>query len=638
MVDFNSKKSALDRIKDKLYSKTDAIKHIQGGKLKGKLYEVKDSWEDLDTDEVQYKVAQKRPFFFKLLVISGLFFAAAILVSIILFFLGSNSISTDNVIISISGPTLVEAGESVSLQIGVLNKNNVTLKNTELSVRFPEDSRDPENLDTQLLRVTEDLGDVREGERDQRSIKAAFFGQEGAKKEVVVSVEYTVDDSTAVFQVEKQHTLTINSAPVGINVEAPSEATAGSEVTFKLEVVSNSNTDIDNLVLKASYPFGFDVVNASPDPDISNDVWEIESLRPEDAMEIEITGVIEGQNSEDRVFRFSVGVPDPEDPGEIKTSFFTVLHEVQIARPNLSLAASINGDTEGDVVVGTGQDNTVEVAWSNNSSERLLDARLYARISGEVIDERTIKTSSGFYNSSDDMITWNGEGLRELREIRPGDGGKTSFQFSTQSFSSFGSYPDNPQIRIEFVIEGKMPQDNTSATVRDSIERVVLVGSNLDVVARSLYHSGPLDNSGPIPPKAEEETTYTVSLSLANTVNDLSGVRVVADLPEYVSWVGEISPNSEDVSYSASERRVVWNVGSLERGIGHTRPSKEVFFKLAIVPSLSQVGSRPAILRAVQARGEDNLTGENVIGNSSDVTTQASSDPGFGRDDGRVVQ
>lgn len=639
MKEFPEKKGAIESLKDKLYETTNKIKPVKELDLKKKAYDVKQSWEEkFDASEVENYMADKTSFFQKLLIISGAFFAVAIVVALLLFFLGSNSISAENVIISVSGPVLVEAGEEVSLQVSVFNKNNTALNNAVLQIRFPNDTRDPDDLDEELVRIEEELGNVREGEREVKTVTALLFGEEESKKEVVISVEYQISGSTATYEVEKLHTITISSSPVGIHVDAPEEVSAGGEVLFSLEVESNSETELDNLILKASYPFGFVFKSASPDPRFGQDTWDIGTLSPGEKKEITIEGVVEAQDNEERAFRFSLGRQDTENPQEIATTLFQTLHTFIVARPALGLGVEINGVGENEVSVGSSQRAQVEIAWRNNSSVRVVNAEVEVAIEGNALNKGSIQVDDGgFYSSGSNVITWDASDVPELGEIDPGDGGSVSFEFYPTSFTG-GSYPEDPSVSLRASIEGNTPSDSsTGGSANSRVERTVKIHSSLGILARSLHTAGPLDNSGPIPPKAEEETTYTVAWSLSNSISDLSGVKVETSLPEYVSWVGEISPSDASISFNESTRTVAWNVGALPRSTGVERPAREAFFKIAFEPSISQVGRIPALTSTINASGRDDFAGVYVSAEASALSTELSTDPNHSRNDGVVV-
>jgi hypothetical protein len=145
-----------------------------------------------------------------------------------------------------------------------------------------------------------------------------------------------------------------------------------------------------------------------------------------------------------------------------------------------------------------------------------------------------------------------------------------------------------------------------------------------------------MQNSGPIPPKADNESTYTISWTLTNTVNDASLVVVSAQLPVYVSWKGETLPSTESISYDPNTRKVTWNVGNVSFGTGFIYSPKQVSFKVGIIPSVNHVGSSPEILLPSSFSAKDLYTDKNISGSVSSMNT-IFSDLNFKQGDEKVV-
>ena len=83
----------------------------------------------------------------------------------------------------------------------------------DLLVEYPKGTRSSGNLGQELLRSRDSLGDIAPGERVKSSVKAVLFGEENTQKNIVVTVEYRVAGSNAIFYAEKQYQLTLSSSP-----------------------------------------------------------------------------------------------------------------------------------------------------------------------------------------------------------------------------------------------------------------------------------------------------------------------------------------------------------------------------------------------------------------------------------------
>jgi hypothetical protein len=165
----------------------------------------------------------------------------------------------------------------------------------------------------------------------------------------------------------------------------------------------------------------------------------------------------------------------------------------------------------------------------------------------------------------------------------------------------------------------------------------VKILSTLALTSKTQRAVGPFTNSGPIPPKADQESTYTVTWTLSNTTNDLKDGLVTAELPVGVVWKGETAPISERINYSPDTRVISWNVGNISAGAGFNYSPKTASFKVGITPSINQIGAVPTLVTNIRASALDTFANSPVSSTADDASTQFS-DPNFKFGDGTVAQ
>jgi len=148
--------------------------------------------------------------------------------------------------------------------------------------------------------------------------------------------------------------------------------------------------------------------------------------------------------------------------------------------------------------------------------------------------------------------------------------------------------PINPDITLEVNIKGRRISDsNVPEKIESSILKTVTIASDVLFTPRAVYFTGPFLNNGPMPPRAEKETTYTIIWTVTNSSNALSDVVVSATLPSYIRWMNVISPASEKVSFNPIGGKIIWDIGNLSPGSGSFGSQKEVAFQIAFVPSVN---------------------------------------------------
>ena len=197
----------------------------------------------------------------------------------------------------------------------------------------------------------------------------------------------------------------------------------------------------------------------------------------------------------------------------------------------------------------------------------------------------------------------------------------------------------NPSINIDISIAGSQSLAGyATEQLTNSSSAFIKIISDVGFSAKAFYYSGPFKNAGLIPPKVEKETSYTISWSVSNTANNISKAIIRSTLPSWMRFMGLVSPVDEDLAYSPSTREIVWNVGRIPKGAGITGAGRSVFFQVAFIPSLSQVGTMPFIINDAFLTGYDDFANVDVRVNKMSLTTQLNSDTIFPPSGGTVVE
>ncbi len=594
----------IDSLERDLYSrKKDQIAQRKRRELHTRDYGVSDSWDDIPKE---IPVKSRRPFIKIILAASIAFFVISAIFSTFFFFKGVN-ISPSNVVIHVEGPALVGGGEELDLQITIKNNNPVPIETADLIVEYPDGTRSAANVDIEQKRHREALGTVNPGEEVRRSVSAVLFGEEGSNKMIDVVVEYRVRGSNAIFNTESQYELALSSSPLSLAIDSLEEAISGQEVSFTATVKSNSTSVVQDAMLTVEYPFGFEFIDASEDPIFANRTWYLGDIQPEEEVALTFRGTLSGQDGEERVFRFVTGLQSEVDSNRIGAEFIKVSESLFIKRPFITADLTVKGERN-DVVIESGEEVRADISWANNLTTQIFDGEIEVQISGDAFDRTKVKADSGFFRSVDNKVIWTRETDSDLGTIPSGGSGNVSFTFGTFGIDS-GRQFNNPVINLDVTVRGKRLSDGSvPEEIVSTVSKEVKVQTDLAVTSKLLYNTGPFTNTGPIPPKAEQETTYTVLLSVLNSSNEIANGQVVMTLPPYVEWVGAISPLTENVTFSPVGGRIIWNLDEIEAGVGTTRSLREVAFQIRFLPSISQIGDTPILVNRQTVSGFDRFT------------------------------
>ncbi len=566
--------------------------------------------------------------------LAGIFFAVAFAFFIIslaavgyLLYFGGNSVSVDKIIVDIQGPTTIAGGDTVPLSLTITNKNPVSVKNATIEIDFPNGTRSADGALSAYPRYTENLGLLASGATVTRSIKAVIFGGTGQALMLPVSFSYGTGGSNAVFVKKSSYALAVSSTPLSVSVDTLSETVSGKPLTFTLNVRSNATVPLSNVVLSGAFPFGFVATDSSLR--LSGSSFFIGAMKPGTSKTITLTGTLTGQDGEQRVFHFTVGTSKTASDQTPAVAYMTQDATVMITAPFITTTLSLNGDTSASVVVAPGSYQDVTVSYINTLSTSITNATVSITLSGSAIDYGGIRTTSGFYRSTDHTIIFSRDTDSSLATLAPGASGIGAFTFPTLPS---GSLAPAQSITFTISVSGtRVGQANVPEEVRASVVKTVKVATAVALSASSLHSSGSFGNSGPVPPRADQATTYTIVWSARNGGNTIADGIVSAILPSYVSYTG-LTAGPGSFSYDGGSRMVSWDIGDIAQG-GNAHGA----FQVSIVPSISQKGKAPALTSAASFSGYDRFAGVQIKASADPSTTETKDDPGY-TDANAIVQ
>jgi len=426
-----------------------------------------------------------------------------------------------------------------------------------------------------------------------------------------------------------------------LTIEAPSEVPPNQDVTLKIKAEINSERKAENMIIKVDYPLGFQFTSATPAPSLGNNVFELGTLEPGTEYQIAILGkMVDVWNGEQKVFKVWSGSQSKTEKSEIDVVFNSLLYTMLINKPFVESSIFVNGVYSKEYAINSGAPLSGEIRWANNLDTKVNDMEIRLKLSGNAMNRKSIKAAKGFYNSLEDTIVWDKNTDSRFAEVKPGDSGIVTFSVaSKQLYSSADGILNQPIINLYASISGKQAvASNVAKKIESNETKIVKIISDVGFANKLLYYTGPFTNTGPIPPKVESETTYTVVWNVTNTANVVRNAKVRASLPSWVNFVGTTSPADANLTYNASTKEIVWNVGTLVRGAGLGNAGPEAAFQITFTPSLSQLDETPIVINDAVLTGHDDFANVDVRVNRSSLNTKLPSDASFDYKNARVVE
>lgn len=587
------------------------------------------------------------------------FFACAVLFFIYYFTFGggSSGTSASNIAIVVSGPSQIQSGSQTELEVSITNHNAAALQLASLIVTYPDGTRSAQDFTTPLPDFEQDLGTIAANETKQGVVYAVFNGTQGSPGDVKVELQYRLNGSNSIFTADSDYAFTYSSSPVSIVVSGDSQAVSGQPLQITATISSNATAPISDLLLQASFPFGFDLTSATPAITNGN-LWQLGTLNPGQSKTVTLLGTLTGNQGDNRVFNFTAGTRNDATSTSVQVPLATSQLPVTISQPFLGLTVAVNGSASTISNVAPGDKVSVSIGYVNNLSSTITDATVVAKLSGLQIDGTTVNSDTGFYRSGDDTVLWNTSTDPQLASIAPGQSGTLTFSFQVPTSAQLQGQ-SNPTIGVSINAAGNpVSESGVPQTLQSTAQHTIAIASNLQFTASGLYYSSPYGSNGPLPPKANTETTYAIVFSVTNTTNEVQNAVLTATLPPYVRYTGKCSPASicntaaNNLIFNSTTGTVTWKIGDIPAGVGIGATSSDVVaFEIGFTPSTSQVGQMPVLLQNISLTGTDASTQQTIsLQAKPDITTnlnnpaksdpdiQISTDPGFSAINATVSQ
>lgn len=644
----DDEKSRIEELKKSLYSRNApdirTRRKLHVGDIES---QVSKSWGGEEerikakTEITDFGPDKSMSFLKKFFIASLLFCILALGIGSYIFFKGSNFVSANNIDIKIDGPISIPGGEIMDFDVIITNKNNIDLQSVDMAITFPAGSIEPYDSVTELRKYTKYIGDLPTNKTVTENSKAIIFGEENKQKEILVSLTYSVKGSASVFTKTKSYNVLINSSPITVKVDGIKGVVSGQEFDTKVEVKSNSAQILRNVLLTASYPTGNSFVSSNPSAVSSdNSMWRLGDIPPGGVKTVTIKSKLIGEDEEVKVFRFQVGAQESTGNMRIGTEFATLSSNITIQKPFISLSLTVNNDREReDYITEYDRPINAELSWYNNLPVSLKNVVLVLNLSGTAYDKTTVYPGDGYFRSATNDIIWNTQTTPELAVVESGGSGRVYFSLTPKNLSNATKIVVNPRVDMRASVVADRPSESqVSGEMKSIASRGVRISSDVTLFGNVLRSIGPFTNTGPIPPKAESKTTYTIHWVVDNTSNALSGTSVKTTLPAYVKWLNNVSPNSESVSYDEITGTVSWELGNVSANTAGSSRKKEVYFQVSFEPGVDLVGQAPLITSRSVLNATDNYTGVPITATVQDLSTTLFDDPIYKANDAIVTR
>ncbi len=637
----------LEELKKRLYKKDNGIEdrpqpptEFTPGTKPSVPLEPIPQWNEPLPGKISFSVGRKRIFWTAgILLVLGIIALTGYLI-----WRSQHSFDNSQVALEIFGQERIVSGEDAAYIVRYKNNTKVALKNASLIFTFSQGSipSDKENLETRggFPVIKKTLGDIEPNQEEQIEFKARVLGDKDSQQNFLARLEYQPANVSSSFANEANFASTIISVPLILNFDLPERLVSGQTLNFSLGYLNTSDAVFSDSKIEITWPAGFKLESTLPSP--SNEektAWLLPEIGSHEEGKIMIKGTIQGNENETEVFSARIGM---EKDNEFIV-YAQTLSSPQISVAPLFVEQSSNlkeNLANGNLTADPGQSINYKLKYINTTDVTIGPVVVTLKIDSKVVDPASVTATNGFFNSSDSTIIWNAALLPSLNSLAAKAEGELKFSLKIKDKLPVNNFSDK---NFTVVTTAKMDSPNvplslTGTQLAGTNQLAIKINSRLVLSTKGYYTDKLIPNSGPLPPRVGQKTTYTIYWQILNVSNNLSEVSVEAYLPSYVQWENNIYPKNENITYESATGKVIWRINNLAAATGILTPVKQIAFQVGLVPSIGQIGSWVTIVKDAKISGIDTFTQTPLQATVNNLQSNMPDDPTVGQEKGKITQ
>lgn len=592
----------LKKLREKLYKpKTEFEERLEGPEVFSPERErkkvVSEEWAKRKRKKIRVLSTKEKRYIKNIAFLAGAIF---LIITIFLIWRGFTSFDKDRVRLEVEWPERVVSGEEVKYSVKYKNNTRLILNNLQLVFHFPEGSilSDSNDLDRIM-----DLPNLQPGQENQVDMYVRVIGLKGETKDVLVELSYQPGNLSSRYTNQAEFSSKIISVPLILDLDLPDRLVNGQSFDFPLKYFNQAEISFDDLQIRIDYPAGFNFESSEPMSLEQNGIWLVSSLMAGEENKIFIRGNIQGEQGEVKLFKAQIGLFKDDE----FIPYAEVVKALQISSSPLSVSQTVNNSTE--YIAEIGEKLDYKIIFKNTTDVGIKNVVITSKLESDILDFSSLKIKDGSFDGASQTITWKASSLPVLEFLGARQQGQLNFSVEIKDNLPIRNYTDkNFEVINTIKIDSlEIPLSLERIQIGGQSQFITKLASKLTIQANGYYRDDLFSNSGPIPLKVGQTTSYTIKWRLVNTSNDLSNVEVRAFLPPHVKWLSKTSPSNSGLKYNPQTGQLIWQIGDLSAATGVLLPVKEVAFQISITPSLADLDNLVELIGQSKVTGLDNF-------------------------------
>ncbi|MCD4694287.1 hypothetical protein K8R62_02930, partial [bacterium] len=481
---------------------------------------------------------------------------------------------------------IILSGKQETFTIFYAHKGDRSVKEANLTINLPNNflfqKAIPENI-YDPNKHSFDLGKLSSGSNGEVKIIGIVLGEPGSRQVISSSLNYNLEGK----EMRKLSSLIYNIEGSGLDffLDLPKKVYKGNNFKGKINISNKTDLNWNQILLQFSPShWSLSQVYGDGDYEWEDQLIKINNLAKDEKVVLNFdafTDSEEGEYSLDFIF---YGLNN-----ELKIKQFEKSSQIKVVKPSfeINIISNKNNLKLGDSV-------SFKLNFTNKEKGEIKDVNF------------SITSMNPDFSLSDFSVSREDDYERKEDKIFLGDfelGEKKEIEILTDWTRNKIDTNQTLGLVLDLNYDFLGQRVNLS-----QFSPAVKILSQIEVFSAGYYYSPQGDQLGvgPLPPKVGIPTSYWVFWEIKNFGNDLSKIKMSADLPKGTMWADEKTLLAGNLMHGDISDRVVWDLEKI-KSIGGEYSAG---FKINLIPDEGDVGKVLNLLENVRFSVYDNFCNE----------------------------
>jgi len=500
-------------------------------------------------------------FFVTLLILGGLLCAIA---WVGFFIIPNNKTDSDQVVLTIDGPTNSIFGATTTYTISYENNQNIKLNEAVLTVNYPAGFEfiTSSKLASNAGNTEWNLGNITNQTKETLTITGRLYNTPNQEQSWRIFFNYQPEN----FNSQMQKTATLNiktdSSPLALKITGPDKATIGSEVEYSFKIEKqNENYPLIFYVMPV-LPNNFHLTTSSPI--LIKNRWPIDltkstSTEPLASLQFTLRGTYTDGDSSSTPIKAQILVP-----GKLLVSDIVITENslpIELTKNVSNFNIAINGNLQG-FSIQPGDSLAFTVNVKNAGQVDMNKAIIKLDIDAPSFNKQSLLNWKAINDPADGNI----QGIQLSDTIRRGE-----IIWNNTKISALKKIKPNDEVSIDFTIPLK---DANSITLSDFAEYKIVVASELSYtdannnakilpgapITITINSDFKLENRYTKTSSADGKENYDIKWVLTNNFHPLKNIKLSANLYGDFTFTPPQTAPAGAVVYDNQEKKITWTI------------------------------------------------------------------------------